>query len=137
MLLRHLDQHFGRRAPARIRVGSLGPVLGDVGVVLSTLAARGNDREAAIVNAFAQGASRLGPEGQSLRLTPVNGNALAAVDGALDRLATGSPAVKKAVLDACAACIAADGRVTVDEGELLRAIADALDCPMPPLLGAA
>ena len=30
----------------------------------------------------------------------------------------------------------ADGRVTVAEGELLRAIADSLDCPMPPLLAA-
>ena len=37
-------------------------------------------------------------------------------------------------LDACAGCIAADGRATVEEGELLRAVADSLDCPMPPLL---
>jgi hypothetical protein len=43
--------------------------------------------------------------------------------------------LKKSVLEACAACIAADVRVTVEEGELLRVIADALDCPMPPLIG--
>jgi hypothetical protein len=48
-----------------------------------------------------------------------------------------SPSVKKRVLDACAVCIAVDGTVTVEEGELLRAVADALDCPMPPLLGTA
>ena len=42
--------------------------------------------------------------------------------------------IKKCVLEACAACIGADGQVTVEEGELLRVISDALDCPMPPLL---
>jgi hypothetical protein len=42
--------------------------------------------------------------------------------------------VKKRVLEACGECIGADGRVTAAEGELLRAIADALDLPMPPLL---
>jgi len=31
------------------------------------------------------------------------------------------------------ACVAADGTVTLREGELLRAIAATLDCPMPPL----
>jgi hypothetical protein len=38
------------------------------------------------------------------------------------------------LLMACAACIAADRTVTQSEGEMLRAIADALGCPMPPLL---
>ena len=31
-----------------------------------------------------------------------------------------------------AAAIAHDGKMTIDEGELLQAVADALDCPMPP-----
>ena len=43
--------------------------------------------------------------------------------------------VKKQVIEACASAIASDGMVTTGEGELLRAIADSLDCPMPPLLG--
>lgn len=136
MLLRHLDQHFGRRAPARATINSMAPVLGDVGVVLSALATRGNDHDGEMTRAFAQGVSRLGPEGASLRRASREASSLASLDAALDRLAWGSPAVKKRVLDASAACIAADGRVTVDEGELLRAIADALDCPMPPLLNA-
>jgi hypothetical protein len=44
--------------------------------------------------------------------------------------------IKKRVIEACAACIGADGRVTIEEAELLRVISDALDCPMPPLLSA-
>ena len=35
---------------------------------------------------------------------------------------------------ACAACICVDGTVTIDEGELLRAVSDCLGCPMPPLI---
>jgi tellurite resistance protein len=45
-----------------------------------------------------------------------------------------SPQLKKRVLDACAACVAADGRITVEEAELLRTIASALGCPVPPLM---
>ena len=56
------------------------------------------------------------------------------VDRALDELVTASAPAKRLVLEACAATIGADGRVNVDEGELLRAIADSLDCPMPPLV---
>ena len=61
---------------------------------------------------------------------------LATVDAALNDLAAASPGVKRRVLEGCAAAISADGQVTVAEGELLRAIADSLDCPMPPLLAA-
>ena len=31
------------------------------------------------------------------------------------------------------ACIAADGEITIHEAELFRAIADSLDCPVPPI----
>jgi len=70
-------------------------------------------------------------------LLPDEACSLTALDRALDRLATSAPQVKSRVLDACATCIASDGRVTVAEGELLRAIADSLDCPIPPLLAGA
>ena len=42
--------------------------------------------------------------------------------------------IKKSLLDACATCISADGKATVEEAELLRVISDSLDCPMPPLV---
>jgi hypothetical protein len=45
------------------------------------------------------------------------------------------PAVKRRIVAACAACILANQRVTVREAELLRAICDTLECPMPPLFG--
>jgi hypothetical protein len=59
---------------------------------------------------------------------------LGALDNSLDRLAAASPQVKKKVLKACIACISADSFITVDESEMLRAIADSLDCPIPPII---
>ncbi|GAC1448602.1 MAG: hypothetical protein NVSMB9_31910 [Isosphaeraceae bacterium] len=107
MLLRHLDRSFFRLSPPRVRFQSLDPLFDDANALLSSLA-------------------RLRAAGQC---------SLSAVERALLRLAQAAPGVKKRVLDACVACIATDGVVTPAEGELLRAIADSLDCPMPPLLG--
>ena len=58
---------------------------------------------------------------------------LQALDRALNDLDAAAPPLKRQILAACAACIGADGRVTLEEGELLRAIADSLGCPFPPL----
>ena len=42
--------------------------------------------------------------------------------------------IKKKVLKACVVCISADSIITVDEAEILRAVADTLDCPIPPII---
>lgn len=44
-----------------------------------------------------------------------------------------SPLLKPSVIDACGYCVTHDGRVDVREYELMRLVADQLDCPMPPL----
>jgi hypothetical protein len=59
---------------------------------------------------------------------------LQALDDALSQLARTTPALKRQILEACVEYIAADGYVTLGEAELLRATADTLGCPMPPLL---
>jgi hypothetical protein len=99
-------------------------------MLLSTLAlARaGADPE----GAYKQAANTMGlPEPVKL---PAERCGLVQLDGALNELAQATPPLKRQVLQACAEYIAADGRVAIAEAELLRATADALDCPMPPLL---
>jgi hypothetical protein len=59
---------------------------------------------------------------------------LAKFDTALRVLDKAVPSVKRRIVVACASCILADDQVTVREVEVLRAICDRLDCPMPPLL---
>ena len=48
-------------------------------------------------------------------------------------LNTLSPLLKPAILDACGHCVLADGEIKTTEYELIRLVADQLDCPMPPL----
>lgn len=52
---------------------------------------------------------------------------------AVDRLADLSPLLKGPVIDAAADLVLADGKVQVQEAELLRTIAALLECPLPPL----
>jgi Zn-dependent protease with chaperone function len=130
ILLAHLTPHFEAvRAPG-VRYRSMRRLAPHCSVLLSTLAlARsGADPE----GAFKRAAETLGlPELEKL---PAEGCRLEGLDAALDELAQATPALKRQVLQACAQYIAADGRVAVAEAELLRATADALGCPMPPLL---
>jgi Zn-dependent protease with chaperone function/uncharacterized tellurite resistance protein B-like protein len=55
------------------------------------------------------------------------------LDKALERLRHVKPLQKPQLLKELLQCVRADGAVSVEEGELLRAIGAALDCPVPPL----
>jgi biotin carboxylase len=100
--------------------------------LLSCLAYWGADEASDAENAFRAGADRLG---LASALGTLEACGLDAVDDALDSLVGATHAVRKEVLNACVHCVASDNRVTLEEAELIRAVADALECPMPPLLG--
>jgi uncharacterized tellurite resistance protein B-like protein len=61
---------------------------------------------------------------------------LSEVADALERLSQLAPLEKEAFLASCAEVVSADGNVKLIEHELLRAVAAALDCPMPPSIAA-
>ena len=95
----------------------------------------GQDQPDKIAFAFQQGAQSLSYAAQvELRLLPAAKCELGQLDTALNRLCQAVPQIKKNVLNACAQTVAADGVIQGMEAELLRAIADTLDCPMPPLI---
>lgn len=56
------------------------------------------------------------------------------LETALKQLEQLRPLQKPQLLKALARCIEHDGHITAGEAELMRAVADILDCPMPPLL---
>jgi Zn-dependent protease with chaperone function len=58
---------------------------------------------------------------------------LDALDDALGALDAAPPRLKRVLVDACVASVAADGRTTVEEAELLRAVCDSIGVPMPPI----
>ncbi|MAJ61290.1 MAG: hypothetical protein CBC48_15905 [bacterium TMED88] len=131
VLLTHLTPHFekARTTPRRKTVQSLRDACS---VVLSALARLGATEEAAMRHAFAAGADALAPV--KLQWLTEDQCDLVALDRSLKRMTQATPSAAQKILTACAACIAADGVVAEAEAEVIRAIADSLDCPMPPLL---
>ena len=103
-------------------------------LLLSALAYAGQTEPAQIEAAFRQGAGQLSLDAKVFQLLDRTAYDLTKIDAVLDRLNQAVPAIKKRVLDACSATVTADGIIQESEAELLRAIADALDCPVPPFL---
>jgi len=123
-----------RRKPT-IQYYALKPLLPDCAVVLSALAYLGQDEPDKIQVAFQQGAQPLSYAARvELQLLPENECELEQVDQALNRLCQAVPQIKKNLLNACVQTVAADGVIQEMEAELLRAIADTLDCPIPPFI---
>jgi Zn-dependent protease with chaperone function/uncharacterized tellurite resistance protein B-like protein len=135
IVMRHLEpQYAGARKPV-VQYYSLKPLLGDCAVLLSELAYVGQQGPGEVARAFERGAQVLSAAAQSqIELTPETECDLEHVDEALNRLNLAVPQIKKNLLEACAQTVAADGVIQEMEAELLRAVADALDCPMPPLI---
>jgi Zn-dependent protease with chaperone function len=133
-LMRHLEPQFKRADRSITQFYSIKPLLPDCAVLLSALAHSGHVEEAEAAKAFAAGIPHLRHGVASLRMLQTPDCGLGPLDEALGRLGQAVAQIKKNVLDACAHTVAADGVVHANEAELLRAIADALDCPIPPFL---
>ncbi len=137
IVLRHLEPHFQQARKPTTQYYAIKPLAGDCAVLLSALAYLGQEEPDQVRFAFQQGANLLSYAAQAeLQLLPEEQCELAQVDTALDRLGQAVPQIKKNVLNACAQTVAADGVIQEMEAELLRAIADTLDCPIPPFIPA-
>lgn len=129
ILLRHLRPQFEKVRPPQVRYYGLQQLGSQVSVLLSTLAyASQHDDDLA----FQAGAKYLSEV--TVELLPRDACTVGQLDAALRELRQAAPKLRARLVDATAACICADMDVSVEEGELLRAICDMLNCPMPPLL---
>jgi Zn-dependent protease with chaperone function len=133
IVLRRLDPHFNPPKNQVPQYYALKPLLPDCAVLLSAVACAGQTEPADIASAFNLGAKQLDDPDHLLQLDTTAYD-LSKIDAALDRLNQAAPQIKKAILGACAETVAADGVIQENEAELLRAIADTLDCPIPPFL---
>ena len=135
VVLRHLEPFFLQARKPTLQYYALKPLAGDCAILLSALACLGQDEPDKVEFAFRQGAQLLSYAAQvELRLVTAAECDLEQVDAALTRLCQAVPQIKKNVLNACAQTVAADGVIQELEAELLRAIADTLDCPIPPII---
>ena len=132
VLYRHLHGNFVARPVVPTQYHSLNGLKPEVSVLLTTLARTGNS-EPEVAHAFGAGAGQL--PGLPLVLVPAEQCNFAELEQAIQKLAQASAKLRRQVLMACAACVSSDNVVRIREVELVRGIADLLDCPMPPLVG--
>ena len=126
---RHLVSHFERRGFAKIRYTRFDQLSKEANLLVSTIAELGAGSEAEAVSAY--GAAVGDWDGDFSRKGTTSLKELGEV---LDRFDQASPLVKKQLLLACGRAAAADGDLSNREIELLRSIADAIGCPIPPFI---
>jgi len=137
IVLRNLDSQFNGPQKTVVQFYTIKPLVPDCAVVLSALANVGSDNDAEIEKAFETGAPYLrAPDDAKLNLLPGENCGVNEIDAALNRLAQAVPIIKKNLIEACVHTVGADGVIVESEAELLRAISDTLDCPMPPFVAA-
>ena len=128
LLRQRLREGAGRPIAAQFR--RVEEVAGDAHAVVSLVALAATDP----TMAFQRGSTvlKLGWTAP----TPRESLSTARVGEALERLRHLAPFQKPGVLKACVEAAAADGKVALAEGELVRMVAATLDCPVPPLIAA-
>ncbi|MGB6936701.1 MAG: M48 family metallopeptidase [Xanthobacteraceae bacterium] len=134
VLHRHLDAQFLPQRQTHPVHSSPQKLANPVASVLALLAWEGHPEPDQAARAFDMGMRGYIGGDHTHRLPPREECSLAGFDAALQTLNQSVPAIKRRIVVACTACILADQQVTVREAELLRAICDTLDCPLPPLV---
>lgn len=131
ILIRHLRPHYvSVRSPVTLYY-SMNGLAEPISVLLSTMARVGHSEE--WVDPSFQAAKASLPN-LNIALLPASQCTLRNLAGALKKLTRATARMRGRLIDASVAAICADNHVDVKEAELLRGIADLLDCPVPPLV---
>jgi Zn-dependent protease with chaperone function len=134
VLHRHLDAQFRpHRQTAQAQTSMQNPAVA-LATVLSKLAWEDQPEPQHAARAFETGMRGYLGGDSTDGLLPREECSLAQFDAALQTLNQSAPETKRRIVVACAACIMANEQVSVREAELLRAICDTLDSPLPPLV---
>lgn len=127
-LWRHLGRGSGQVVPVKYR--NFRQVKPAIEQLLSLFARAGTDAPERAQALYQEALSGFGDGTEKPMHQKVTMQNLRAALNILSQL---SPLLKPAIIDACGHCISHDGKVEVKEYELMRLVADQLDCPMPPL----
>lgn len=119
-----------QKSPARLM--DLTQLKNEACTLLSIIAYAGAESLASAQSAFNSSKNTLGFD-DAILMNEADYN-LMDLDLAINRLNCLKPLQKPKLLKAMSQCVLSNQLVTVLEAELFRAIADALDCPVPPLI---
>ncbi len=130
ILKKHLLDKSGHAD--KVKYYSFKPVVKDIQLILSVLthcSSQSENRKQASYQRCMQSFTM-----DSLPMMSITDASIKNIVDALNRLNLLSFLLKKSVLEACADSVLDDGIVMPVEAELLRAISESIDCPMPPLI---
>ncbi|MBU0481898.1 MAG: M48 family metallopeptidase [Proteobacteria bacterium] len=131
IVLHHLELVFSNKPAGGKHDLSMEQAGKSCAVLLSVLAYSSEQKGLNHQETFAKGAAKLDVK---IHLLPKNEISRDKLDSSLNELAGLKPMDKEKLLKACGACAAADGHIAPVEAELVRVIADTLDCPVPPFI---
>jgi len=131
ILIRHLDSAFLTAKPTKTKYSQLQKLHKETELLLSVLAYSGNTDIEKANQAFIQATSET--EIKNIALLPKEEISLNQLNNAIDKLNMLKPLLKQKLLNACLVCVSVDGEIIQVEMELMQAISDALECPMPLL----
>lgn len=130
VFVRHLDSIYMTTRRSKVRYKKLEEISEQCTSICAALASCAGENQQAAEQAFAEAMKELDFDSSAnLRLPP-----LAEIDAALADVCAVAPLEKPRLIKACARSVLADGEVSAEEYELLRAVADSIDVPMPPRL---
>ena len=135
ILAKTLAQAAAPRALARPERATRRAVREAAGMVLRLLADRGHESNEEKEAAFRAGMQLFGSWAESVDFGAPQQDGVAEFEASLAVLDRMNSKASKTMLQAVTTTVAHDGRVSLAEAEMVRAICASLDCPLPPLLG--
>ncbi|MGI9330073.1 MAG: M48 family metallopeptidase [Gammaproteobacteria bacterium] len=110
----------------------------DLRLLFAALAVQGHPVATDARTAWAAGLNRISPELTSgreaeLPITPGTNGWQDRLDKAMEKLLRTRLSDRRRIIEALTVTTLHDGRITVEESELLRVVCATLDCPLPPL----
>lgn len=119
-------------SPSNVKDIALSSLRNECQILLSALVHAGRMDDGDARNSFDAATASLPCEG--MQLLAREAVTTSSLGNAVDRLSHIAPSDKRSLIEALARGVEHDGMITVSEAELLRAVADSLGCPLPPLL---
>lgn len=133
ILLNYLEPVFSKSSPRTAKYHSLQKVRPECEILISLLLHACTSNQQEQLNGFNAARKELGF--QQMALLPRDQVSLDRLNSAIDELSLLMPLLKPRLLKACLLAITQDRNYSATEMELMRAIADTLDCPIPPYVG--
>src|SRR5690606_26812763 len=116
---------------------SLSSAAANIHFLLSSVAHFGHDQKSQAELVFVKSIAPLKLESKYNNILPRDKCDIDSFERAVQALSSSTGEVKKVVIGAVVTCISLDGKITINEAEVLRAVCEILDCPLPPFVAPA